>query len=130
MSLASVIASPVVGLLALVGCLALVYRLARAALRLGVTSLESASAGGLVEVSIRHGDLTGMTERQQMHRAARRGRLRAGLLALLWTGLIVAPVVAGISRPVYALAALLWLLPKKPIGFTAARIRRDSRPQD
>lgn len=123
------IASPVVGLLAIAGGAALVYRLGRAALQLGLTTLESASAGGLVEISIRHGDLTGMAERQEMHRAARRARLRFLLLALLWTALLVAPVIAGISRPVYALAALLWLLPRKPIRFsTATRVRRDSPP--
>ncbi|HSU14859.1 hypothetical protein [Longimicrobium sp.] len=126
MTLESVIAHPVVGLLAVFGCVALVFRLARAALRLGLSTLESASAGGLVEVSIRHGDLTGMAERQAQARAARRARLRAILLVLLWAALLVAPVVAGISRPVYALAALLWLLPRKPVrlGGMGKRVRR------
>jgi hypothetical protein len=124
-TLESVIASPAVGLLALVGCAALVFRLARAALRLGLTSLESVSAGGLVDISIRHGDLTGMAERQEQARTARRARTRAILLALLWAVLLLVPAVAGISRPVYALAALLWLLPRKPLRLdTANRVRR------
>ena len=125
MTLDSIIASPLTGLLAVVGCVGLVYRLARSGLRLGLSALESASAGGLVEVSLRQGDLTGMAERQQQARTARRARLRAALLTLLWLALLVAPVVAGISRPVYALASLVWLLPRKPLGFvTTARVRR------
>ena len=124
-TLHSIIASRVVGLLAVVGCVGLVYRLARSGLRLGLSTLESASARGLVEVSVRQGDLTGMAERQQQARTARRARLRAALLTLLWLVVLVAPVVAGISRPAYALASLLWLLPRKPLGFvTTTRIRR------
>ncbi|HEX8246042.1 MAG TPA: hypothetical protein VF541_21180 [Longimicrobium sp.] len=125
MTFESILASPVVGLLSVIGGAALVYRLARAALRLGLTTLESASAGGMVEISIRHGDLTAMAERQEMARAARRARVRAVLMALLWAALLVAPVVAGIARPVYALAAVLWLLPRKPIRLvTATPVRR------
>jgi len=124
-TLESIIASPIAGLLAVVGCAGLVYRLARSGLRLGLSTLESASAGGLVEVSMRNGDLTGMAERQQQARAARGTRLRAALFTLLLLALLVAPVIAGISRPVYALASLVWLLPRKPLGFTTtARVRR------
>lgn len=125
MTLETILASPVVGLLSVIGGAALVWRLARAALRLGLTALESASAGGMVEISIRHGDLTAMAERQEMARAARRARVRAALLAVLWAALLIAPAVGGISRPVYALAALLWLLPRKPSRLTTVNsVRR------
>lgn len=125
MTLESVIAHPLVGLLAVVGFLALVYRLVRAAARLGLSTLESVSLGGMAEISIRNGDLTAMAERQAQARAARRARLRAIVFFFLWIALLVVPVIAGVSRPVYALAALLWLFPRKSIRLDAAKgIRR------
>ncbi|HEX6748197.1 MAG TPA: hypothetical protein VF092_12955 [Longimicrobium sp.] len=130
MTIEFIIAHPVVGLLALIGAAAIIYRLARATLRLGLSTLESASAGGLVEISIRHGDLTGMAERQEQARIARRARLRAILFALLWLALLVVPVVAGISRPVFAAAALLWLLPRKPIRLATANPTRTRVPRE
>ena len=125
-TLETVIAHPLVGLLAVAGFAALVYRLVRAAARLGLSTLESVSLGGMAEISIRNGDLTGMAERQAQARTARRARLRAILLFFLWIALLAAPAVAGISRPVYALAALIWLLPRKPIRLdrTGKRVRR------
>jgi hypothetical protein len=124
-TLPSVIAHPLVGLLAVIGFLALVYRLVRAAARLGLSTLESVSLGGMAEISIRNGDLTGMAERQAQSRIARRARVRAILLFFFWIALLIAPAVAGISRPVYALAALLWLLPRRRIRLdTAKGVRR------
>jgi hypothetical protein len=117
-TLESLIASPVVGLLALAGGVALVYRLGRTVLRLGITAAEKTAVDGLLETSIRNGDLTTMAERQAHIGQVRRARGRALLLGLLWAALLVAPAIAGVSRPVYAVAALLWLLPRRPIRLT------------
>ena len=118
MTLESFIASPVAGLLAMVGGAALVFRLARTVLRLGIAAAEKTAVDGMVEVSIRTGDLTTMAERKAHVAAVRRERARAALLAVLWGCLLAVPPVLDAARPVYALAALVWFLPRRPIRFT------------
>ena len=118
MSLDSILASPVTGILALVGCAALVYRLGRALLRVGLTAAEAGAVGGMMQVSVRQGDLTGMAERQAHVALVRRRRTRALLEAALWCLLLVAPPIAGVSRLVYAAAILVWLLPRRPLRLT------------
>ncbi|HET7233416.1 MAG TPA: hypothetical protein VFJ16_25620 [Longimicrobium sp.] len=125
MTLETILASPVLGLLALLGGAALVYRLGRTVLRLGIAAAEKTAIDGMVEVSIRHGDLTTMAERKAHVAAVRRARWRAGLLTLLWASLLVIPAVLDVTRPVYALAALAWLLPRRPLRFTPAPSTRE-----
>lgn len=125
MTLATILASPVVGLLALAGGAALVYRLGRTVLRLGIAAAEKTAIDGMVEVSIRHGDLTTMAERKAHVAAVRRARARAIGLTLLWGGLLVIPAVFDVTRPVYALAALAWFLPRRPLRFTPAPRTRE-----
>ena len=122
-TLDSIIASPFVGLLALVGLAALVYRLGRSLLRLGLAAAEAGAVGGMMRVSVRQGDLTGMAERQALVSAVRRGRALALLTLALWAALLVVPPLAGIARPVYAAAALVWLLPRRPIRLTTIEAR-------
>lgn len=119
-TLESFIASPLAGLLALIGVVALVYRLARTVLRLGIAAAEKTAVQGMVEVSIRNGDLTTMAERKAHVSAVRRARAGAAAQALLWSGLLVVPAILDVTRPVYALAALVWFLPRKPLRFTPA----------
>ena len=123
MSLDAILASPVTGLLALVGLAALVYRLGRSLLRVGLAAAEAGAVGGMMRVSVRQGDLTGMAERQALVGAVRRGRALALLTAALWAALLVAPPLAGVARPVYAAAALVWLLPRRPIRLTTVASR-------
>jgi hypothetical protein len=117
-SLDSILASPVTGILALVGCAALVYRLGRALLRVGLTAAEAGAVGGMMQVSVRQGDLTGMAERRAHVALVRRRRARALLEAALWALLIVVPALAGVARLVYAAAVLVWFLPRRPIRLT------------
>lgn len=124
MTVESIIASPLTGLLALIGLAALVYRLGRSLLRLGLAAAEAGAVGGMMRVSVRQGDLTGMAERQALVAAVRRNRILALLTAALWAVLLVAPPLAGIARPVYAAAALVWLLPRRPLRLTAVRASR------
>jgi hypothetical protein len=74
----------------------------------------------MVEVSIRNGDLTTMAERKAHVAAVRRARGQAIAMTLVWGGLLVIPAILDVTRPVYALAALAWLLPRKPLRFTPA----------
>jgi len=124
-TLESILSNPLVGILALVGAAALVYRLARTVLRLGIAAAEKTAVDGMVEVSIRHGDLTTMAERKAHVAAVRRVRARAAGFLALWGGLLVVPAILDVTRPVYALAALVWLLPRRPLRFTPLPDRRD-----
>jgi hypothetical protein len=117
-SFESIVASPLTGLLALVGVAALVYRLGRALLRVGLSAAETGAVRALMRTSARTGDLTAMAERQAVVAAVRRNRILALGTAALWAALLAVPPLAGIARPVYAAAALVWLLPRRPIRLT------------
>lgn len=102
-------------LLAVFGVLALVARLGRSALRLGLNAAEATAASGAAEVSERRGDITGYLERRANTDALRRAR-RRNLLALAAYGIfLVIPPFLPVTREVYAAAALLWLLPRRPV---------------
>lgn len=119
MSLDALAASPLVLVLAFVGGAALVHRLLRALMRAGLAAAEAAAVEGLLEVSTRRGDLTGMAERRDRIREVRRVRGRALLLAVVWLALLVVPSTLGAGRLVFAAAATLWLLPRPPLRFPA-----------
>jgi hypothetical protein len=117
-NLETLAANPLVGLLAFVGGAALVYRLGRSVLRLALNLAEKTTLDGLVEVSLRNGDLTGLAERRAAADLIRRARIRSTLFVALWLALLVIPAFADVARVVYAACALLWLLPKEPIRLT------------
>jgi hypothetical protein len=129
-NLESLAAHPLVGLLAIVGGAALLYRVGRALLRLGLALAETAAVNSLVEVSIRHGDLTGLAERRAAAGLIRRTRVRAVLFFLFWLALLVVPPIAGVARLVYAACALVWLLPREPIRLTPANAPRNISRSD
>ena len=101
--------------LAVLGFVALVTRLGRAALRLGLSAAEKSAAGGLAEVSHRRGDVTGFLERRDAEQSLRRARRRAALGVGAYALLLAIPAFAGMAREVYAACALLWFLPRRPI---------------
>jgi hypothetical protein len=106
---------PLLGILAVVGVLAILARLGRSLLRVGITVAEETAAAGMAETSARRGDLTGLAERREQRTALRRTRLKQLAISALWVALLVAPALAGWGRPVYAAAVLLWLLPRAPL---------------
>ena len=77
MNLPPIFDHPVVGLLAAAGAVGLVYRLGRTLLRLGIAAAEATAVGGLLETSIRNGDLTGMAENREVVQRARAGAAAA-----------------------------------------------------
>jgi hypothetical protein len=101
-------------LLAAAGVAALVSRLLGSLLRLGLAAAEKTHNDGLVDASLRRGDLTALVERQAQVKALRRSRGRSALLVALWIALLAAPPLAGYGREAYALSSLLWLLPGRP----------------
>ncbi|MDP9349343.1 MAG: hypothetical protein M3P24_09435 [Gemmatimonadota bacterium] len=102
-------------LLAALGFLALLARIFRSVVRFGLATAEATAIAGLIEVSARRGDLTGLSERRAQEREARRGRRLAGALLVLWVVLLAVPPFTGWAREVYAACALLWVLPKQKI---------------
>jgi hypothetical protein len=112
MTVAPDAASLLVAVLAAAGLLALLVRLALALARLGLLVLERSAAEGLAEVSERRGDVTAFLERRSRSSHLRGARRRAALLVLAWCLLLAAPAAAGVAREVYAISALLWLLPR------------------
>lgn len=107
--------SVVLLLLAFLGVLAIVTRLGRAMLRLGLNAAEATAASGLAEVSERRGDITGFLERRASGETLRRARRRNLAATLAYALLIAIPPFTGVAREVYAAAALLWLLPRRPV---------------
>lgn len=99
--------------LAVAGFFAVLLRLGRSLLLLGVRAAESTAAGGLAELSERRGDVTGFMERRDAAGRMRSSRRRAGLSALVWTLVLVVPPLAGVALEAYAAASLLWLLPRR-----------------
>jgi hypothetical protein len=102
-------------LLALLGVAALVVRLGRAGLRLGLNAAEATAASGLAEVSQRRGDITGFMEGRASGEALRRARRRNLAAVLAYGLLLVVPLFTEAAREAYAVAALVWLLPRRPI---------------
>ena len=109
------IPGPILGFLALVGVLAILARLGRSLLRVGITAAEETAAAGVAEASARRGDLTALAERKEQKLALRRTRWKQLGASAAWAALLFAPVAVGWGRPVYAAAALLWLLPRAPL---------------
>lgn len=97
-------------LLAVVGAAAILRSLARTVLRLGLSAAEESTASGLAEVSARRGDLTGLAERSDVAKSARRRRRRDLLLSGMWLAWLAVPPFLGWAGEAYALAAPLWLV--------------------
>lgn len=103
------IAEFVLWVLAVAGVIALVVVFVQSAFRTLFAYTELSLAEGLAEVTARRGDLTLLQERQRTEERARRTvRLQAlwTAVALLW---LLAPLLTGHARWIYAPAALLWL---------------------
>lgn len=102
-------------LLAALGLLALLVRMGRAALRLGLNAAEATAASGLADISERRGDITGFLERRASTQSLRRKRwINAAALAG-YAALLIIPPFFDIAREVYAAAAVLWLLPRATV---------------
>jgi hypothetical protein len=106
---------PVGGLVAVFGVLALLARLGRSLLRVGITVAEETAAAGMAEASARRGDLTTLAERRGQAVALRRARWAQLAASTGWAALLVAPPLLDVGRPVYVAAVLLWLLPRAPL---------------
>lgn len=96
--------------LAVVGAFGIIRGLARTLLRLGLRAAEATTAAGLAEVSARRGDLTGLAERREVVKRARRRRTRDLGFTILWLLWLLLPLFFGVVTYAYAVAAPLWLI--------------------
>jgi hypothetical protein len=104
--------SGLVTILAAAGVFALALRIGRAAMRSALRIAEVTAAKGLVEISLRRGDLTGVAERRTAEQSARRGRRREMAVGAVWGLWLIAPLFTPWTQEIYAVAAPLWLLPR------------------
>lgn len=111
--------TPILPLLAIAGCVALLIRLVRSLMRLGIAWMESTAAAGLAQVSERRGDITGLMERRASEQGMRRSRRKEAAFAIGYLLLLLIPPFAGVARVVYAACALLWVLPRRRVALPA-----------
>jgi len=104
--------------LSVLGASALLLRIVRSTARLLVVAAESTAASGLAEVSARRGDLTTLQERRDVADRLRGVRRRRAGAVFLWCLLLVVPLLIGEAHRIYPFAALLWLLPPRPLRGT------------
>jgi hypothetical protein len=101
--------------LAIAGGFALVHRLVRALLRLGLAAAQRSAMSGYAELSARRGDLTALEERRDVLHRVNALRRRQLLASGAWVFLLVLPLVLGHALYAYAAASALWLLPRRPL---------------
>lgn len=101
-------------ILAGIGIAALVGRFFRAGLRAAMRVAEVTAAKGLVEISLRRGDLTGLAERRAAERTARRRRRKELVIGSLWGLWLLIPLFTPWALETYAIAAPLWLIRAAP----------------
>lgn len=107
--------APLVGLLAVLGGVAIVFHLLRSLFRLGIATAEKTALDGMAEISARRGDLTAMAEQRQQQRELASSRRFSALSTLALGALLIVPPIAGFTQLAYAAGSLLWLLPRKPL---------------
>jgi hypothetical protein len=101
--------------MAVAGCFAILHRLLRTLLRLGMAAAQATALGGYAELSARRGDLTALDERQNTLQRVRGLRRRQVLAAGGWVCLLAIPPALGVTLYAYAASALLWLAPRPPL---------------
>ncbi len=99
-----------VGILALLGGVALFLRVMRGALSVALRAAEIATADGMAEASARRGDLTGMSEARAAIEQAKAARVRKVAVTLGWGLWLVSPLVLGWVPEAWAIASPLWLV--------------------
>ena len=98
-------------ILAIMGALAVLIRIARALLRLLHRGVDAFLAQEVARVRAQRGDITGMSDAERMRSLARRRRLLAVAGLSFWVVLLVAPPLTPWPAALYALYSVLWFVP-------------------
>lgn len=110
------VVAPFLFILAVLGAAALAVRFFGAVTRVLLSTAEATAAETVARSSARRGDLTRMQQGQRVEERARgeRGRaLGAAIVWLLWLGV---PLAFDLVPAAYAMAAPLWLIPRRRVG--------------
>lgn len=103
-------------LIALPGIAAVVMRWLNAMFLTARHSLERFVAGQIADTRAQRGDISGMSEADSIRRKSRDAQLHGLRALLLWSSLLVLPVLLPGTFLIYALYGFLWLLPRAPSG--------------
>jgi hypothetical protein len=98
-------------LLALVGIMAAVWHLVRAALRFLGHGVAGIWTDELARTQARRGDVSALEDSQRQRQAVSRRKTRAGAEAAGWLILLLVPPLTPWGRHIYAAYTLLWLVP-------------------
>jgi hypothetical protein len=101
-------------LLAIAGVAAVLIRVLGAAFRALRGGVDAFIARDLADTRAQRGDLTGLADAAEARGRARRRRVAALSAAAFWAGLLIVPPLTPWPRLVYAVYALLWLVPRRP----------------
>jgi hypothetical protein len=96
-------------LLAVAGFVAVLKRLGLAAFRALKGGVDAFILSEVASSRAQRGDVTGLTEAQQLRRDTRFLRWRAAGSVLLWIGALLAPLLTQFTLWIYASYSLLWL---------------------
>lgn len=99
--------------LAAAGLAAVGWRLLRSLVGLAGRVADVVWASEIAGARARRGDLTGMREAEAETDAARHARNRAAGVVVFWVLLLLAPAVLPWTRVLYAVLALVWVVPKR-----------------
>ena len=102
--------------IAIPGIAAVLLRWSSAALVVARYSLERFVAGQIADSRAQRGDISGMSEADNIRRKSRAAQRRALGLLLLWSAALVVPIVLPGTFIIYILYGLLWLLPRPKTG--------------
>lgn len=99
-------------LIALPGIAAILIRWSAAVFNAARHSAERFVAGQIADQRAARGDISGMTEAENIRQRSRREQFDGLLRVLFWTAALAVPIFIPGTFVIYALFGLLWLLPK------------------
>jgi hypothetical protein len=103
-------------LLAIPGVLAVLLRLGASLFKATKYSIERYVARQIVDQRAGRGDLTGMTEAENVRAAAARNQQRFVIETLMWIALLGLPLMFPAAVLLYPFYSIFWLLPKRGHG--------------
>ena len=103
-------------LIALPGIAAVLLHWSRSVFETARYSIELLVARQISDSRAARGDISGMSEAESFRQNSRAKRWRSVTHTLIWTGVLLFPLIIPGTLLVYALYGLLWLVPRKRVG--------------
>jgi len=103
-------------LIALPGIAAVLLHWSKSVFETARYSIELLVARQISDSRAARGDISGMGEAESFRQNSRAKRWRSVTHTLIWTGVLLFPLIIPGTLLVYALYGLLWLIPRKRVG--------------